>query len=500
MKVIITKSYKEMSAKAAHFVLAQIWEKPDSVLGLSTGSTPLGLYKELIKAYQEERVNFSKVTTFNLDEYLGLGPKEKQSYYYYMRFNFFKYINIKKKNIFIPDSLISRQEADSFCWQYEKEIKKRGGIDLQILGIGRNGHIGFNEPGTSFNSNTHLTHLAKNTIEANARFFKDISEVPLNWVITMGLRTIMKAKKIILLAYGEQKAEAVAKAVEGPVIKKVPASILQLHPNVTFIIDEEAASKLKRNYRSPLLLIDREFNVLTETDLPQGKKVVVISPHPDDASISLGGIIYALAKKKNEIYTLVMTTGYRAFVSEKDREQRIKIREKEVKLEGRILGTKAIFLHLSFYDAKNVKKAISQDIKVVRYHLQKIKPDIIFLPHRKDSHPTHITSREIVLKALPKFNFFNDQKYELWFYEGPWAIFSEGDFNTIFAFSKKIMKKKRQAIQEQKSQISRTRFDIAAESLARLRSALIPEQSLAGFGQHGPEVGEYYELFQVTKR
>ena len=497
MKIIITRNYQEMSARAADFVLAQVWEKPNSVLGLATGSTPLGLYQELIKAYQEGRVSFSKITTFNLDEYIGLGFEDKQSYHYFMRSNFFDHVNIKEQNIFIPDGLTERIKLPSYCWRYEKQINRHGGIDLQILGIGRNGHIGFNEPGTSFTSGTHVTRLAKKTIEDNSRFFSDKSKVP-KQAITMGLGTITRAKKIVLLASGEEKADAVAKAVEGQKSTEVPASVLQIYPDVTFIIDEAAASKLQRNYQSPLALSNKGLRLLTKSDLPRDKKIVVISPHPDDASISLGGIISSLSED-NKVYTFIMTTGYRAFISNKDRDQRIKIREDEVREESRILGAEPVFLHLNFYDAKNLRRAILSDIKTVRQKLKNIEPDIIFLPHKKDSHPTHVTSREIILKSLPKFNFFKENNHELWYYEGPWAIFAESDFNTIFAFPEDTMNKKMRAIRSQTSQISRTRFDIAAQSLAKLRAALIPEQALVGFGRKAPKTDEYYELFKVIK-
>lgn len=498
IKVIIVPDYNGLSAKAADFILTQVWEKPSSVLGLATGSTPLGLYRELIKASQEGRINFNKVITFNLDEYFGLAAEDKQSYHYFMRRYLFDQLNIPAENIFIPDGLISSWEARSYCRQYEKKIKKHGGIDLQILGLGRNGHIGFNEPGTPFYSRTSLVKLSKSTIESNARFFSDKSQVPKK-AVTMGPKTIVEAKKIVLLAAGQDKAEAVAKAIEGPITTKVPASVLQRHHDVTFVIDEAAAGQLKKNYRSPLLLTNRKFDVYTADSLPERKNIVVVSPHPDDASISLGAIIYALSKRHNKIYTLVMTTGYRAFISNQDREQRIKIREREVVIEGKILGAEPIFLHCQFYDAKDQKKAMAADIKKVRGYLNKLKPEIIFLPHKKDSHPTHINSREVVLKALTRYNIFTDQQPDFWFYEGPWSIFSEGDFNTIFAFPKEFLAKKLQAIREQKSQVSRTRFDVAAESLAKLRAALIPEQALAGFGKQAPDVGEYFELFKVEK-
>ncbi|MGQ9597124.1 MAG: glucosamine-6-phosphate deaminase [Thermoproteota archaeon] len=243
MRVIITKDYNEMSRKAAKIIAEQIRRKPNSVLGLATGSTPLGAYKELIRIHKEEDLDFSKIITFNLDEYYGLAPTHPQSYHYFMFENLFNHININPKNVHIPDGLA--KDVEAFCEQYEAEIKKASGIDLQLLGIGRDGHIAFNEPGSPLMGRTRQVALAEETVKDNARFFKSEEEVP-RLAITMGCGTIMEAKKIILLANGEGKADAVAATIEGPITSQITASILQMHPNVTIIIDEAAASKLKR--------------------------------------------------------------------------------------------------------------------------------------------------------------------------------------------------------------------------------------------------------------
>jgi glucosamine-6-phosphate deaminase len=246
MRIIIMRNYDEMSKKAARIIAEQIRGKPSSVLGLPAGSTPLGAYKELIRMHKEENLDFSKVTTFNLDEYYGLGPENPQSYHYFMLNSFFNHVNIDREKIHIPDGLAKNIEA--YCREYEEEIEKAGGIDLQLLGIGRNGHIGFNEPGSSLASRTRLTALSEETVKDNARFFQREEEVP-RLVITMGCGTIMEARKLLLLASGSDKADAIAATIEGAVTSQVPASILQMHPDATLIIDEEAAWKLKRkNY------------------------------------------------------------------------------------------------------------------------------------------------------------------------------------------------------------------------------------------------------------
>ncbi|MDI6602679.1 MAG: glucosamine-6-phosphate deaminase [Patescibacteria group bacterium] len=245
MKVIIKENYEELSKEAAEIIKEAIQKKPNLVLGLATGSTPLGCYQELIRLYQKEGLDFSKVIIFNLDEYLGLSADHPQSYNYFMQENLLNHINVKQENFHIPLGII--KNIEKFCQEYEEEIKKAGGIDLQLLGIGSDGHIGFNEPGTPLNSRTHLAKLAESTIKDNSRFFEREEDVP-RFAITMGVQTIFEAKKIVLLASGENKADAVAKALEGPITPQITASILQKHPDTIVILDQAAASKLKGKY------------------------------------------------------------------------------------------------------------------------------------------------------------------------------------------------------------------------------------------------------------
>lgn len=242
MRIVIAKDYEDMSRRAANIVAGQIFVKPNSVIGLATGSTPLMMYKELICTRRKEGLDFSEVITFNLDEYIGLSTDNMNSYHYYMHSNFFEHINIKKENIFIPDGMASDIEKE--CKDYEERIRIRGGIDLQVLGIGNNGHIGFNEPDIKFEATTHRVKLDEETILANARFFDDINDVP-QYAISMGIKTIMHARKILLLASGAGKAEALSKALYGGITPEIPASILQLHPDAIVVVDEECASFLK---------------------------------------------------------------------------------------------------------------------------------------------------------------------------------------------------------------------------------------------------------------
>jgi len=242
MEVVICKTYDELSTLAAQQVAATLNAKPNAVLGMATGSSPLGLYKELVRMHREEGLDFSQVTTFNLDEYVGLPVTHDQSYHYFMHENFFKHVNIPKGNIHIPSGTTNNYRA--FCQWYEDRIEECGGIDVQILGIGSDGHIAFNEPTSSLASRTRLKTLARQTIEDNARFFDKVDDVPI-YAITMGVGTILEAEKLVLVANGENKADAVHKMVEGPVTSMITASALQLHPRAKVFIDDPAAAKLE---------------------------------------------------------------------------------------------------------------------------------------------------------------------------------------------------------------------------------------------------------------
>ena len=239
MIVHVFENAAQVARAAAALFTAQILKKPDSVLGLATGSTPIDTYQELIRLHKDGILDFSRVTTFNLDEYVGLPADHEQSYDYFMRQQLFSHININ--NTHLPSGIAPDMTQE--CRDYEELIKQAGGIDLQLLGIGNNGHIGFNEPADAFPYNTNITSLADSTIKANRRFFTSEDEVP-KTAISMGIGTIMEARSILLLAMGEGKADAILQMVEGPITPRLPASILRSHPSVTVLLDRAAASKL----------------------------------------------------------------------------------------------------------------------------------------------------------------------------------------------------------------------------------------------------------------
>lgn len=243
MKIIVTKNYEELSRKAGNLFASQLILKTNAVIGLATGSSPVGMYKELIRIYQAGDIDFDEVVSFNLDEYIGLSPDNEQSYHYFMKENLFNHINIRPENIHIPSGIAV--DMNVAAQSYDNMIEEAGGIDIQILGIGNNGHIGFNEPDVKFEARTHIVELEKETIEANSRFFDSIEEVPTQ-AISMGIKNIMQSRKIVLIASGEGKAKVVQQMIEGPITPELPASVLQLHPDVTIILDQEAASLLTR--------------------------------------------------------------------------------------------------------------------------------------------------------------------------------------------------------------------------------------------------------------
>ena len=243
MKIYKAKDYKDMSRKAANIISAQVIMKPNCVLGLATGSTPIGTYDQLVEWYNKGDLDFSEVTTVNLDEYKGLPRTNDQSYYYFMHQHLFDRVNIDPERTNVPNGM--EPDAEKECGRYEELIRSLGGVDLQLLGLGHNGHIGFNEPGEAFEKETHCVDLTESTIEANKRFFASADDVP-KQAYTMGIKTIMQAKKILIIVSGEDKADIVRDAFFGPVTPRVPASILQMHSDVTLVADEAALSKIPR--------------------------------------------------------------------------------------------------------------------------------------------------------------------------------------------------------------------------------------------------------------
>ncbi len=482
MKVIVSGNTEIASQQTVGFLSDALKEKPHSVFLLPTGGTPLEAYAILRDKYAAGKIDFSHATSFNLDEYLGLKKGHPESYRSFMHKNLFGHVNFKKGNVYIPDG--NTADPDRYCAEYDAALRGAG-VDLALLGIGTNGHIGFNEPGTKFDSITHVAKLNGATIKANARFFRSAAEVPRR-AVTCGLGNIMAAKKIVLMAFGKQKAAAVAKAIEGPVTEAVPASVLQRHPDVTFVLDREASMLLKSTPLLPPLL--GGIRLYSDFNLPRGKKIVYFSPHPDDAAICSGAILKKLAET-NEVREVVMTSGHRAVVGSLDQDGRIALRERETEAEAKILGSLPYFLRLRFYESGELDE---NDMKKLRELMQRVRPDIAFVPQRSDAHPTHKLSRKIALACLP-------QGIEVWSFETPWALFGHGKFNAAFEFGEKTMRTKLGAIRKHRSQTRRTSFDLAAHAIAHFRRITIAEQFFSELGKKPIKTDPYLELYDIKR-
>jgi glucosamine-6-phosphate deaminase len=559
MKTVVAKNYDKLSERAAEIVAEQVNQKPDSVLGLATGTTVIGMYKKLVEMHKKGKVDFSQVKTFNLDEYWPMEKTNVQSYHYFMKTLFFDHINIKPENIHIPDGELEKDQISQFCKDYEEEISKVGGVDLQILGIGGGyyneerqfigGHIGFNEAKSDFDSRTRLIKLSEQTRSDNSRFFRRLENVPY-YAITMGLGTIMEAKQIVLLAFGDSKSSSVKEALEGPVNNLVPASILQRHPHLTVVVDEGAGSKLRR-LSSPWLVKQVEWSkelsklkhekknnienavvwlstktgkpiseltlsdyrnnhlsglakkyenhvssvgeqvlgrldsrIVSKQELPSNKKIMVLSPHPDDDVISVGGTIKHLNEKRNDVTIIYMVSGNIAvrnedviqyldehknedgklksavksgdIESEKLFKLKTKVRESEAKKAAGTLDVPEkdlIFLRSPFYETGLIiKREITQsDWQPLVEIFEKEKPDIIVVPGESaDPHGTHGKCIEIFWMALNHASFGS---VKLWHYRGGWEEYTISEADKIMPLSEDVMEKKIEAIKQHRSQL-----------------------------------------------
>jgi len=559
MKTFVAKNYVKLGERAAEVVAAQVNQKPDSVLGLATGTTVIGMYNKLVEMRKKGKVDFSQVKTFNLDEYWPMEKTNVQSYHYFMKTLFFDHVNIKPENIHIPDGELKKEQISKFCKDYAEEISQVGGVDLQILGIGGGyytekrqfigGHIGFNEAGSDLDSRTRLVELSEQTRSDNSRFFRRLENVPY-YAITMGLGTIMKAKQIVLLAFGDSKSSSVKEALEEPVTNLVPASILQRHHHLTVVVDEGAGAKLRKvsspwlvklvDWRKELSKLKQEENnqienavvwlstktgkpmseltlsdyrnnhlsglaktyenqvdnigkqvlerldsrIVSRKELPSNKKIVVLSPHPDDDVISVGGTITHLKEKRNDITVIYMVSGNIAVRNEdviqyldehknedgklksavksgdiefeKLLELKTKVRESEARRAAGTLGVPEkdlIFLRSPFYETGLIiKREIKQsDWQPLVKIFEEEKLDIIVVPGESaDPHGTHGKCMEIFRIAL---NHSRLRSVKLWHYRGGWEEYTVSEADKIVPFSEDVMRKKIEAIKQHRSQL-----------------------------------------------
>lgn len=489
MRIIQTASYAEMSHTAAVLILNQLLEKPDTVLGLATGHTPSGLYRELISTHAELGIDLSRLHFFHLDEYLGFTPDHAEAMAYYLQQHLLDPLAIPAGHRhFVP---AAAPDAAAACAAYDAEIAAFGGIDLQILGIGNNGHIAFNEPGTPFSVATHVAELSASTREANARYFR-AGNTPAA-AMTMGPRSILQAKSILLLAAGAAKAEAVRAMLQQPVDESCPASVLRYHADVTLILDREAAAALSWPLSDfeplPLQVFTPEF-----TRLGAGKTALIAAPHPDDASISCGGTLARLQRQGCRLHFVSMSSGHRADIPDTaSPAERTAVRMQEGRHEAAVFAADFTPLNLPFYDAYYVPSR--EDVTRLVALFEQVRPDLVFSTSPLDRHPAHRASAMIVREALREYSKGPGQP-ELWYYEGPWYLFERDDFNAVVTFSQADLELKMRGVQAHVSQISRKRYDLAAEALSRFRAITVPESRLSGFGSGLQDVGDHIEVFQ----
>ena len=562
--VLVEETYDEIARRVARGIADLVRSRhgagKTTVLGLATGSTPIGVYRELIRLHREESLDFSKVVTFNLDEYYPMAPTSLHSYHRFMWENLFEHVNIEAKNVHIPRGDIPRARIEEHALEYERAIEKAGGIDFQILGIGQTGHIGFNEPGSSASSRTRLVDLDTITRRVAAADFFGAENVPAQ-AITMGVGTIMESREIALLATGEHKADIVRRAVEGEVDRAVAATYLQEHPHATVYLDAAAAAELTRR-KTPWLLGDiawtrtleieavvwlsrvtrksvlklddvdyREhgltsllgrhessgalngivFNSLSakvrgRSKLPQGKRIIVFSPHPDDDVISAGGILRKLNQNQNEVLVAYQTSGNIAvfdhevrryldflrrtscdfqygnerlqpllqdveeFLARKEPGQvdsdsvlmlKRRIREVEALSAIQVLDLKpeqARFLNLPFYQTGQVRKDPigPRDVEIILALLEEVRPHIILVAgDLSDPHGTHRMCYDAVTRALERYAGLPP---DVWYYRGAWQEWPIAEADILVPLSEEELRRKISAIFKHQSQKDRAPF------------------------------------------
>ena len=477
IRVVPARDESNIEQKVVTLLLAAVQEKPDLIVSVFAGTPAFGVYRLLVERARSELVDFSRVRFVVFDELLpdAGAPDGRARFRSVLDERLFMPLAIPAENI-VAFSLAGDRAAET---ARVSSFLAVSGIDIALLSVDSRGHIGFHVTGSDLESRAGILRV-ENAERWEAR-----------QAFSLGLADLAKATRILLFAAGRNLAEIVLQLTEGIFDPSVPISVLQRHGNVILVADGGALSRISREERihgfySGIFIVDSQT-------VPSGRRVLVVSPHPDDAPISVGGAM-AMLSATNRVVTAVMTTGHRSFIYGTQRGERISIREAEVVKESRFLGAEPRFLRLPFYDANYEVGEADLDQFVAL--LVEVDPDWIFLPHPKDSHPAHVASRAVVMESLRRFLAGSRKTVELWNYEGPWALFNRGDFNAIVTVPRLAFERKLQAIRAHESQTARTPYDVAAEALARLRSALVPESELAGFGASPPRLDAWLELFK----
>jgi LmbE family N-acetylglucosaminyl deacetylase/6-phosphogluconolactonase/glucosamine-6-phosphate isomerase/deaminase len=470
--VIPARDDQNIDQKLVTLILAAVEEKPDLIISVFAGTPAFGTYRLLTERARSELVDFSRVRFVVFDELLRAAPAAP--FRAVLEERLFAPLAVPAENViaFNPEKNPTDEAARIESWLGV------AGIDIALLSVDSRGHIGFHVTGSDLESRAGVIAVENSGRWGAPRAF------------SLGLADLTKASRILLFAAGRNLAEIVQRLTEGSFDPRLPISVLQRHENVSLVADRGALSLVGATAR--ISGVRAGLFILDEQSVPSGRNVLVVSPHPDDAPISLGGTM-AMLSPHNRVVTAVMSTGHRSFIYGTQRSERIAIREGEVVKESRILGAEPRFLRLPFYDSNY--DVSERDIAPLAALMEEIGADWVFTPHTRDTHPAHIACRRIASEAVRRYLAGTQKVVEVWNYEGPWALFNRGDFNAIVTVPPISFERKLQAIRAHESQVARTPYDVAAESLGRLRSALVPESELAGFGARPPRLDAWLELF-----
>lgn len=467
MKNLSTKVYAdstEMSWQASLAFASAISEPKTKSVILATGNTPRRMYDHLCNLHAQHDLSLGRLTWYHLDDFYGI----KEGQYNFsddLWQNLLTKLQVSRKNYCSWQDILATGKPFHFL----DEVFQTEAPDVAVLGIGQNGHIGFNEPGSGFFSCSRKMPLDAQTIQM---FMNDFGGKPPVEAIGMGIATILKAKKIILMASGKNKAAAVARMLQGPVAPDCPASFLQLHPNLEVFLDEDAASELNQKKNAPAVV-----------EKIKGK-ILFCSPHPDDTAISAGGFLY---RHRGQVKTINLYSGHRSDIPHSNKEQRIAIRKSESEDEAKILGIESEFASLLGYEQNYA--ILAQDIEYLANQIESYAPRHIMVPMLNDPHPAHRACRELLFHTLEQLQY--TYPLDIWFYETPWGVFGPGEMNTFCALSEEELEVKLKAIRAHESQCSRTAYDEAAKSLAKFRAIVGPEQEFSGFGDQSAEQNQF---------